>query len=57
MLFGLVGLLAGILLIAIGGFLFFFCFGPGEHQPVEFSKSIVFFGLVFIIIGGLMVFL
>ena len=56
-MFGLGGLIAGILLILIGGGLIFFFPGTsGKYQPSEFSITIIVTGFVMIILGAVIVF-
>ncbi len=57
MIFGFWGVIIGIILIFIGGFLFFLFPGTAEHQPAEFTVSGIIIGLVLIIVGGLLIFL
>ncbi|UCD07198.1 MAG: hypothetical protein JSW41_05230 [Candidatus Aenigmatarchaeota archaeon] len=55
-MFGIGGLILGIILILIGLFLTFFFPGTQEHQPPPFGAVGIFLGLILIIIGGILVF-
>ena len=56
-MFGIVGILVGLLLIVMGGFLVFFFPNTGEHQAPPFDVVGVVMGFIFLIIGGLLVFI
>ena len=59
-MFGITGIIVGIILIIIG--LFIAIYLPGisggleMHQPQQFSVSFIIIGLFLIIIGGVLVF-
>lgn len=55
-MFGIVGILVGLLLILAGGFLVFFFPSTAEHQPSPFDVVGVVLGFIFIIAGGILVF-
>ena len=55
-MFGILGILVGIVLILIGGFLVFFFPGTEEHQWPPFDIVGVVLGFILIIIGGVLVF-
>lgn len=55
-MFGILGILVGIVLILIGGFLVFFFPGAMEHQPPPFDVVGVVLGFILIIAGGVLVF-
>jgi integral membrane sensor domain MASE1 len=60
-MFGLAGAIAGIILIIIGILFVFFMLAPSKgglttYQPQEFSISFIVIGLVFIIMGALLLF-
>lgn len=55
-MFGIIGILVGIVLILIGGFLVFFFPGTAEHQPPPFDVVGVVLGFILIIIGGVLIF-
>jgi hypothetical protein len=55
-MFGLTGLIAGIILIIIGAAMVFFFPGPGEYQPESFTLVVVVGGFVMIVLGAIMIF-
>jgi hypothetical protein len=55
-MFGIIGVLVGIVLILIGGFLVFFFPSTAEHQPPPFDVVGVVLGFILIIIGGILIF-
>ena len=55
-MFGLAGLIVGIILIVIGGALVFFFPSASTYQPQEFGIVAVVVGFVMIILGAIMVF-
>jgi hypothetical protein len=55
-MFGLAGLIAGIILILIGGALVFFFPASSQYQPQEFGIVAVVAGFVMIILGAIMIF-
>ena len=55
-MFGIIGILVGLLLIVVGGFLVFFFPSAWEHQPDPFGWVGVVLGFILIIIGGVLVF-
>ncbi len=56
-MFGIGGLVLGIILILIGLFLAFFFPAPQEHQPPPFGLVGVLLGFILLIIGGILVFI
>ncbi len=56
-MFGALGIVLGILLILLGGFLVLFFPMTEEHQASEFTKTGVVLGFIFLIIGAFLVFL
>lgn len=62
MAFGLLGQLIGVLLILFGGFLIviFPAYSTDErapgHQPVSFTISAIFIGILCLFIGALLIF-
>lgn len=56
-MWGFLGIVVGILLILIGGFLMFLFPGAPEHQTESFSLVGVVLGFILIVIGGLLIFL
>ena len=55
-MFGLAGVITGIILIVIGGLLVFFFPSASTYQPQEFGIVVVIAGFVMIILGAIMVF-
>jgi hypothetical protein len=55
-MFGIIGILVGLLLILIGGFLVFFFPSTAEHQPHPFDITGVVLGFILLIIGGALIF-
>ncbi len=56
-MFGLTGVIVGIILIVIGGALVFFFPASSQYQPQEFGIAAVVAGFVMIILGAIMVFM
>ncbi len=54
-MFGLLGVIVGIILIIVGGYMFFFMPMTIEHQE-GFGISAVIIGLIFMIAGFVLVF-
>ena len=57
MAFGLAGAALGVILILIGIFLVFFFPAPVEHQSEGLGHVGIVFGLILLVVGGLLVFL
>ena len=55
-MFGIFGIIGGILLILAGIVLFFIMPGPGSYQPDSFAVVFIVLGIVFMIFGALLVF-
>ena len=55
-MFGWLGIVLGILLILIGGFMVFFLPTTEKHQPESMAWTGVIVGIVFLIIGGILLF-
>ena len=55
-MFGLTGIIAGIVLVLLGGFFLFMLSSPAEYQPAEFSTVFVFTGIILAIVGVLLIF-
>ena len=55
-MFGWIGLLVGILFIAVGGFLVLFFPSTQEHQPGPFGVVGVVLGFILIALGGVLIF-
>ena len=55
-MFGLTGIIAGIVLVLLGGFFLFMLSSPGEYQPSEFSTVFVLAGIIMAILGVLLIF-
>ncbi len=55
-MFGITGVIAGIIMIIIGGLLVFFFPSASIYRPQEFDIAIVVAGFVMIILGAIMVF-
>jgi hypothetical protein len=55
-MFGFTGVIAGIILIVVGGLFVFFFPSASEYQPEQFGIVIVIAGFVMIILGAIMVF-
>ncbi len=60
-MFGLAGVIGGVILILLGILLAFFMVGPSggkltTYQPQEFSVTFIVMGIVFIIIGAVLLF-
>jgi hypothetical protein len=56
-MFGLIGLIAGIILILISVFLIFFFPSTAELQSYSFGKNGVLFGFLLLFIGIVLLFL
>ncbi len=61
-MFGIIGAIGGIILIIAGIIFMFFMIAPGKgglttYQPHEFSVTFIVMGLVFIIIGAILLFI
>lgn len=54
-MFGLLGVIVGIILIIVGGYMVFFLPMSIYHQP-EFGYTGVFLGIVFLIVGFVLIF-
>lgn len=54
--FGIAGLIIGVLLLAAGIFLIIGFPAAEEHQPTEFSLAGIVLGVIFLIIGAVLVF-
>jgi len=54
-MFGLLGAIIGIILIIVGGYMFFFMPMAMEHQP-DFGLSGIILGLILMIVGFVLVF-
>ena len=55
-MFGLAGIIGGILLILIGAGMVFFFPSSRTYQPQQFNVIIIVLGFVLIILGGLLIF-
>jgi len=55
-MFGLSGIVVGILLFLIGIFLFFFFPGNESHQPGNFSIMGIIIGFILLVAGGILIF-
>lgn len=60
-MFGLAGAITGIILIILGILFTFFMMAPSHgklttYQPQEFSITFIVMGIIFIIIGALLLF-
>jgi uncharacterized membrane protein len=55
-MFGLVGILGGILLILVGIFLAFFFQAPTDNQPESMGYLGIVLGLVLIVVGFVLIF-
>jgi hypothetical protein len=61
-MFGIAGIVIGIIMIMAGGYFVFFMPGPSArglptYQPHEFGVSFIVIGIFLIIIGAVLVFL
>jgi hypothetical protein len=56
-MFGILGFIAGIILIIIGGLLVFLFPSATSYQPSEMVTLVVVVGFVMIILGAIMVFI
>ena len=56
-MFGFTGVIAGIILILIGGILIFLFPSATDYQPDEFGIVIVVVGFIMIILGAILIFL
>ena len=56
-MFGVTGIIAGILMIIIGGLLVFFFPSATEYQPSDFGIIVIVVGFVMIILGGILIFI
>lgn len=56
-MFGLLGIIIGILLLLVGMFLVFFFPTTTEHQPQTMSYAGIFLGIVCLVGGFVLVFL
>ena len=54
-MFGVIGLLGGILLIFLGGFLVFFFPSEGRHQQQSLSMGGIIIGFIFLLFGFILV--
>jgi hypothetical protein len=55
-MFGIFGIVGGIVLILAGIFLFFLMPGPESYQPDSFSIVIIVLGILCMIFGALLIF-
>jgi hypothetical protein len=55
-MFGLLGVVIGIVLILLGGFLVFFFPSTTIHQGEDFGVAGVVLGFIILLIGGVLVF-
>ena len=55
-MFGIFGIVGGVLLILAGIFLFFLMPGPGSYQPESFSTVFVVIGILCMVFGALLIF-
>ena len=55
-MFGILGIVGGIVLILLGILLFFLMPGPASYQPGSFSTVIVLLGILCMIFGAILVF-
>jgi membrane-bound ClpP family serine protease len=55
-MFGIAGLIGGLVMIIIGGIMAFFMPSAQTYQPSEMSTLMVLIGFVLIILGGVMIF-
>lgn len=56
-MFGILGILAGILCILVGGFLVFMFPHPTRHQPEQMGIVGIVLGFILLIIGFVLVFM
>ncbi|MBL7160564.1 MAG: hypothetical protein ISS93_01795 [Candidatus Aenigmarchaeota archaeon] len=56
-MFGVIGFIIGILLIIAGVFLIFFFPAAGEHQPHGMSLTGIVLGIIFLILGFVLILL
>lgn len=55
-MFGLGGLVAGILMIVIGGALIFFFPSAVKYQPDDMGIMVIVVGFVMVIVGAILIF-
>ena len=55
-MFGLSGIIGGLILIIIGGLMVFLFPGSSNYQPKDMSMFVVIVGFIMIIIGGILIF-
>lgn len=60
-MFGIAGAIVGIILIILGILIAFFMIAPSHsslqtYQPHEFSLALIVMGIVFIIVGAILLF-
>lgn len=55
-MFGLIGIVLGILSAALGVFLVFFFSGPKEEQPMEMSTAGIVIGIAALISAAVLIF-
>jgi hypothetical protein len=55
-MFGIFGIVGGIVLILAGVFLFFLMPGPESYQPSSFSIVFVVLGILCMIFGAILIF-
>jgi uncharacterized membrane protein HdeD (DUF308 family) len=55
-MFGITGVIAGIIMIIVGGILVFFFPAASTYQPRDFSVLVVVIGFILIILGAVMAF-
>ena len=55
-MFGIAGVIAGVVLILLGGLIMFLFPGSDKYQPDDFSVVMVVVAIVMIILGGILVF-
>ncbi len=56
-MFGLLGLLIGIFLVLIGGYMIFFFPLTSVHQEEYFGKTAIVLGFICLIVGGILIFI
>ncbi len=56
-MFGLIGIVVGILMFIIGLFLFFFFPANADHQPENMSLMGVIIGFLLLAVGAILIFL
>jgi len=56
-MFGWIGILIGIFLLILGGYLVFFFPQATDYQPEKFGAMGIIFGFVFLVIGAVLLFI